>query len=199
MPPRPTDPPGAPLPEVVPQPVAARLLARASELDAAYAADMPVADLRAAAVEAGISARAFEAALDEVQRADPGLVAGPVVGPRRTRRSRAWLLGAAMAVLLVGGGLAVERSQPAAESYTGAAMVDEAILLRCLSPGEAAALVRPLVPLRANAITINPTRAPRILNVHATPAQLRELHALLDRYEGAGSAACVAGPAAEAR
>ncbi|HYW30940.1 MAG TPA: hypothetical protein VE869_05480 [Gemmatimonas sp.] len=50
--------------EIVSESVAARLLARASELDAARRTGVEVADLRTAAMEAGISAASFEAALD---------------------------------------------------------------------------------------------------------------------------------------
>ena len=179
------DPLGAELPEVLSEPVAARLLARASELDAADAQGVSVAELRAAAVEAGISERAYEAALSEVHGR------GPV------RRVRAWVLTATMAVLLVGGAFAVVpvRTRPASGPQAGPRMVDEAILVRCLSPGEAAALVRPHLQMAANTILVNPTRAPRILTIHATPAQLREVRALLDQYERGGSATCGAGPA----
>jgi hypothetical protein len=51
----------------LPEDAAHRLLARAVELDAARAAEIPVARLREAAREAGISAAAFEAALAEAQ------------------------------------------------------------------------------------------------------------------------------------
>ncbi len=58
--------PGDRDPEVLSEPAAARLLARASELDELRRAGTSVADLRAAAAEAGISAPAFDAALDAV-------------------------------------------------------------------------------------------------------------------------------------
>lgn len=54
--------------EVLPDAVASRLLTRASELDAMHADSLNVADLRAAASEAGISEAAFEAALGELRR-----------------------------------------------------------------------------------------------------------------------------------
>jgi hypothetical protein len=57
---RPAAPPDL---QVLPDREAARLLARASELDAERRAGTPVTELRAAAAEAGISAPAFEAAL----------------------------------------------------------------------------------------------------------------------------------------
>ena len=184
MSPRNPDPLGAELPKALPEPVAARVLARASELDAA-AEGVPVAQLRAAAVEAGISERAYEAALSEEHRGGPG------------RRLRTWVFTATTVVLLVSGAFAVAavRARPVSGPLAGPPMVDEAILVRCLSPGEAAALVRPRLQLPANTILVNPTHAPRILTLHATPAQLREVHALLDQYERSGSAACGVGPA----
>ena len=52
----------------LPDALASRLLARASELDALRSDDLAIADLRAAAAEAGISGPAFDAALSELRR-----------------------------------------------------------------------------------------------------------------------------------
>lgn len=57
-------PPSRPDEEFVPERLRERLLERASEIDAREAR---VADLRAAATEAGISQRAFDAALEEMR------------------------------------------------------------------------------------------------------------------------------------
>ena len=51
-------------------------------------------------------------------------------------------------------------------------MVEEAFLLHCLSPGEAAELIRPLLRLGTNTIVHSPARAPRVLTIRATPAQM---------------------------
>ena len=59
-----------PNPEVLSEPVRTRLLERATELDAAYRVGGTVAELRAAAIEAGISAPAFDAALAEMRDAE---------------------------------------------------------------------------------------------------------------------------------
>ena len=59
-----------PNPEVLSEPVRTRLLERATELDAAYRVGGTVAELRAAAIEAGISASAFDAALAEMRDAE---------------------------------------------------------------------------------------------------------------------------------
>src|SRR5688572_4542995 len=72
--------------EVLPDALATRVLARASELDAAFATGT-VANLRSAAVEAGISSRAFDAALAEVRAADKALDQAPVVTASARTRS----------------------------------------------------------------------------------------------------------------
>lgn len=101
--------------ERLPASAAARLIERASELDVHHAAGSAVADLRAAAAEAGISARAFNAALAELHGQENAPVPEVQVVPRT--RSRKWV----------------------------APVVEASILLRCLSPGEAAALMSPLL------------------------------------------------------
>jgi hypothetical protein len=72
--------------EVLPAQVAERLLKRASELDAARSAGSAVAELRAAAAEAGISADAFDTALGELQKAEQAPAPVAAVSTRRWRR-----------------------------------------------------------------------------------------------------------------
>ena len=94
--------------EVVPEQVATRLLERASEMDAARTSGSSVADLRAAAAEAGISAQSFDAALAELQRE---VTVGAAIAPKRSRhRLLAWVLAAV--VLLPLGMLVVSRLFP---------------------------------------------------------------------------------------
>ena len=69
---------------VVSEPIAAQLLAQASELDQLHASGSAVADLRAAATEAGIAAPAFDAALAEMQDRR----AAPASRDRQRRRAR---------------------------------------------------------------------------------------------------------------
>ena len=132
--------------EVLPDSAAAQLLARASELDAARTAGAAVAELRAAAAEAGISTSAFDAALDELQEAGEARVPD-VSGQQRRRASRRALV-AGVAALIAVGALAVTRIRTPAPTP----MVEEALLLRCLSPGEAAELIRPILDLGMNTI-----------------------------------------------
>src|SRR5947209_553377 len=62
------------VPDRVPADIAARLTARAAEIDAADADNVSVAELRTAAIEAGIGAEAFDAAVAE-SRAQASLTA----------------------------------------------------------------------------------------------------------------------------
>ena len=83
---------------------------------------------------------------------------------------------------------------PAADPMApGGPMLEEAIVLRCLSPGEAAEVVRPHLRLRTNIVVSAPAQAPRVLTVRGTPAQLEHVKAVLGEHERAGSPACTAG------
>jgi hypothetical protein len=193
--------PPKPEAEVLTESVAARLLTRASELDAARLAGVSVSELRAAALEAGISTQAFDAALAELQGAElqgaeQARVPDVSAQPRRAPRTRAFaakvtaLVFAAGALILFLGRVTTVASAP-----PGPPMVEETVLLRCLSPGEAAALIRPIFALRTDgAVLYAPQRAERVLIIRATPSQLRRAKAVLEEYEGVGSAACAARP-----
>lgn len=173
-----------------------RLLRRAAELDADRGAT--VTQLREAAREAGISAAGFDAALAELQHR-PAEAPAPATAPRRTDRGVRRRLGAAgLAVLLAVGAMVAVRNRPSGDA--GAAPVtataEEAFLLRCLAPGEAAELVRPFLAAdRSARATIAPDHAPRVLTIRATPARLAQVRALLAERDGAGSPACIAAPA----
>ena len=85
--------------ERLPEEAARRLLERASELEAARSAELSVAELRAAAREAGIAPSAFEQALAEYRRADPSSLATAALAPQR-RLARFWPAALALATLL---------------------------------------------------------------------------------------------------
>ena len=138
--------------EVLSEPVATRVLARAIELDQARASGTTVADLRAAADEVGVSAGAFDAALAEVN--DRASVSPPAVQSKASRRFRISVLAAGIVVLvaIAFATVVVPRSRAAISTVP---MAEEAIVLRCLSPDEAAELifsrrvdVRPLITHR---------------------------------------------------
>lgn len=173
----------------------ARLLARASELDSACEAGAAVAELRAAAVEAGISARAFDAALAELHGAGQARVSD-VPGNSR-RRPRMWARVAGVAALISACALAVIQNwaPSGAAAPLAGPMVEEAFLLRCLAPGETAELIRPLLRHRANSVVYSPAHAPRVLTIRATPTQMQNVRTVLDRYAEAGSPACAPGAA----
>ena len=108
--------------EFLPDRQAARLLERASEMDVARTGGSSVADLRAAAAEAGISAHSFDAALAEMQRA-----ANPVVRVAQARpRGRFWKWSfAALSLTLIAATVIVPRLFPASvAAVPGASMVE---------------------------------------------------------------------------
>jgi hypothetical protein len=183
--------PGDRDPEVLSEPTAARLLARASELDELRRAGSTVAELRAAAAEAGISAPAFDAALTELQAAGQA----PLPDVKKPPRPRLLALAAGGVVAFVFVSRMLFPGSGAAEPP--ARMVEESILLRCLSPSEAADLVRPL--LRTNGGTAASDRAGRnVLTISATPEQLERVRSTIAEHEREGSIACTIRPAPSA-
>jgi hypothetical protein len=176
-------------PDVLPDAATARVLARASELDALRSSGSSVAELRAAAAEAGISPEAFDAALAELHDTPASKPVAPTRSPRRLHLR----LGATAIALIVGGTLLVGRmlvpARVNAPAPPVAGMIEEAILVRCGSPGEAATLIRPLLRSPTNILTMTP-RAPRVLTIRATPEQMQRVKAALDEYQRGESASC---------
>ena len=166
------------LPEtVLSEPAAAQLLARASELDAALKGGTSIATLRAAAAEAGISNTAFDAALIEVQAERPAQV--PAVGAQR-RRVWSWLAGASLVML----GMA---TVVVARSPTPTGLIEQSVMVRCLSIEEAGYMIRPYLD-RSSLVVARPES--RVLRIRATPAQIDRIRAVLDQAERAPRA-CV--------
>jgi hypothetical protein len=85
--------------ERLPEATARRLLERASELEAARSAELSVAELRAAAREAGIAPSAFEQALAEIRGTDLSSPAAAALAPQR-RLARFWPAALVVATLL---------------------------------------------------------------------------------------------------
>ena len=71
---------------LLPEETAHRILARAVELDAAHASDIPLARLREIAHEAGIGGRAFEQAVRELRSP----VTAPIADVQREERPKVW-------------------------------------------------------------------------------------------------------------
>lgn len=173
----------APDAEVLPRPVAERLLKRASELDAVRSAGSAVAELRAAAAEAGISAESFDAALGELQTEQaPAPV--PVRAVRRWRRLFFGLAGVGAAVIAAATIVIPLRLVPPT-----AAMVQQTIQLNCLPAGEAIELIKPLLTDPATTIAFNEKAAPRSITIRATPEQIRNVRAAIDQVDNPGTCA----------
>jgi hypothetical protein len=172
---------------VLPEPLASRVLERASELDAAQRTGTRVADLRAAAAEAGISQSAFDAAVKELEREQATSLDDSRKGPRR--RYRIWALGAIAATITLVMWAAF-RAIPmgVAAVQAEAALVEQAVVLRCIPAAEATQLIRPVLNLPGNTIVVT-KGAPRVLTIRATSEQLQQVKAILDQSESAASCA----------
>ena len=196
-------PPAEPELQVLTAPDASRLLARASELDAAGGA-ATIAQLRAAALEAGISPLAFEAALAEVRAQHEAPVPAVMTPAPRGTRTRTFVIASvalvALAMMFVSRAVVVPNAvaRAGAAEVAAAPMIDEAFLLRCLSAAEAAQLIRPLLGLPANTVVSN-ERTPRVLTVRATPEQMGRVRELLAKHEAVAAPACAVAPGAPAR
>lgn len=169
--------------QILPDPVATRVLERASELEALRRAGASVADLRAAAVEAGISESAFEEALGEIQRAESA--GAPDV--RRPTRTRLRVGAAVTAVALLFTALyVIPRVAPAPASAP--AVIEQTFTLRCIPAHEAASMLRPIL-VRSGAISFS-MRIPTELKITGTPEQLRQAESILTEQDVPGSASC---------
>ena len=168
--------------EILPQSVSERVLLRASELDVASRTGASIAQLRAAARDAGISAEAFDAAVEEL-RAEESRPA-----PRRRHRvgGLAGVTALVVLILFIGVG---RLAPPVAAS---APMLKQTLVLRCVSTGQALALIRPLLTHPANTVTAS-ERAPGVITVRATAEQQARVRAALDYAERAAPACVVPG------
>lgn len=156
-----------------------RILTRAAELDAAQRTAIDVANLKAAAVEAGISPSAFDSALEEMQGG--GQPAAAASSHRRAPRIRTLLVGASALVLF--GAIAITRLV-----VPPTAMAEQAFLLHCFPAGEAAELVRPMLG-PTSTVVVSPTHVPRILTIRSTPEDMAKVGPMLDARDGAACAA----------
>lgn len=179
-----------PDPNVLSEPMAARLLARASELDQLHKTGSSINDLRLAATEAGIAEPAFDAALAELQSRAPSRAVD--ARGRARRRTRLVIWTAVLTMVAAAATLAVvaQRTARSDVAVSTAPLIDDAILLQCLAPDEAAALIRPVLTLRENQVIVRPTQTPRLLMLRATAGQLQRVKALLAPYEVADSPTC---------
>jgi hypothetical protein len=166
--------------EVLTESARERVLRRAAEIDAARGSQ--VADVRAAAVEAGISSDAFDQAIAELESEST-----PAVRRPRSRLQRTWLRVSAAIVAAL---LAFATMRLLAPAPASVAMVEESFALKCLPAGQAAELVRPLVAPNGAVFTRGDDS--RIITVRGTGEQLARVQPALDQRD---AAACPVPPA----
>lgn len=173
---------------VLPETEVARLLARASELDARRRAGHSIGELRAAATEAGISAHAFEAALEELQGERPLDTPSPAAPPApvrgRARPGARWLIAlpALLVALAIGSRAA---APPGGQAEAGEPIHDATLEVRCVTAREAAEAIRPLLTDRRSSVRFRSADGPRTLDVRATEVQLQRARAAIIELERA--------------
>ena len=150
-----------------------RLFARAAELDAAEKAGAEVDRLRAAAVEAGISPTAFDAALDEMHDKPAAVVRQPPTHASRMTARIIGTLGVIVAVL-------VYRVTGSSTPRT----IDQSFTLSCLSVNDAAKLVEPVLDRKFDEFSIS-KNAPHVISIVATKEQMQQVSALIERQDAA--------------
>lgn len=159
--------------ELLPEALTKRVLTRASELDALRRAGATIADLRAAATEAGISPQAFEDALAEVRSGE-----GTQIATAAPRRTRVRAIVAAVALLIGLTLYAVRRTVVPASSTT----VVETLSMRCLTPAQVGELLRPVVNPGTTAISFSDA-SPGVFTIRATAADLVKVKSLLETQQ----------------
>lgn len=179
--------------------LATDVLRRASELDAAGSAGISPTELRHAALSAGISEDAFDRALAEMQQrqvdgSEPARQ--PVRRAPSTRRffgTGARVIAAVVIVVLLLPIAFLMRTQATRRATEDAPMVDEIIVVNCLTPTDAELLLRGLLPKGQSTMSWS-DRAPRELRVHATPEQIRLMREKVAEAERAPTTMCTTRP-----
>jgi type II secretory pathway component GspD/PulD (secretin) len=170
--------------EVLPAKVAERLLKRASELDAVRNSGTAVAELRAAAAEAGISADAFDAALGELKTADQAPAPVAAAGTKRWRGLFFGLAGVGALVIVAATIViplrTVPRGLPANAELT--------FQLNCLPADRAVDLIRPLLTNPTSTI-VRPGNSTSVLIVRGTPEEVLSARRLMEQVDNAQSCA----------
>lgn len=166
--------------EVLTESARERVLRRAAEIDAARGSQ--VADVRAAAVEAGISSDAFDQAIAELESES-----APAVRRRRSPLQRTWLRVSAAIVAALLAFVIMRLAAPAPESV---AVTEQSFVLRCLPEQQAAELLRPV--LGPNATVVTRGEGSGIITVRGTPSELEAARSVI---EGREATACPVPPA----
>lgn len=165
---------------------AKRVLSRAIELEHARSAGSTVADLRAVAGEVGVSAGSFDAALAELDESKQTPAAAKRKRPSwRVRLSV--IFGAVIALFAFYVFMRVPAEQAMVSTVRN---IEEAIMLRCLSPDEAGEMIRLALGPSIRNVELRGRPGSRLLIVRATREQMQKVKALLDEQQAAGSTAC---------
>ena len=162
--------------EVLPANVAERVLKRASELDAVHATGTAIAELRAAAAEAGISEHAFEAALGELQQG--GRAPGPA--PSTKRWLRLFIGLATVGAVVLAAAMFVIPARLAPRATPG--MAEHTIQLNCAPADQVMERIRPLLTDPNNTMVRAGNTASSII-VRVTPEQLQKVQSVVDQLD----------------
>jgi len=146
------------------------VLQRAVQIDAMRGSR--VADVRAAATEAGISPEAFDQAMAELETET-----GSTVSPAPTRGRSLLIVASAFAIALAG----VYFARRAVPVEAPAATVEQSIVLRCLSPQQAAELLRPV--LGETGTVESRGDASQVVTVRGTGEQVERARAMLEERD----------------
>jgi hypothetical protein len=197
-------PHGEQAPKRLSEPVANRLLERASEIDARLRAGSTVAELREAANAAGISAEAFEAALAEVQlegKKVPVMVFEPAAPPQPKFNYRRFFTTISLQLIIVLVPLILYKYNTSkrvrsvsASAASGIEAYQHEIQLRCLSAEEASSIVKPIVMQKGSAASgfrmAMRSSQPGVLRMTASDELLQEIRTALTKAENDPARTC---------
>ncbi len=146
-----------------------------------------------AKLDAGLSPQQIDAMLAQMRSARTGRADGLVTLPSLLGRWRvvgllAFVVACAAMVLLQ------RESNRVAVSAISARTVEESVLLQCLTPEEAAEIVRPLLAHEWNAVVVNPESSPGRVRLRGRTFELSRAKAELAKFEGDGGADCPVAP-----
>ncbi|HYW30941.1 MAG TPA: hypothetical protein VE869_05485 [Gemmatimonas sp.] len=72
-------------------------------------------------------------------------------------------------------------------------MIKGEFLLRCITPVQAAQLIRPVLDRPGNRVVASEAGSPGVLSVEATQEQLQRVQAVLDQHDKSLTGVCVSG------
>jgi len=165
-----------PVRDVIPEDARERILRRASELDA-MRGGVRVADLRAAAAEAGISRDAFDAALAEEHAPRT-----PSTATHHRRRAAVVAMAALVVAIMF---WPSERPTSTAAGVPKGALVEQTFFLRCISPHDAMTAIRKNLQ-QPGIASMWATVGSNAVTLEASGADIERVRAALAKVDGAG-------------